>query len=211
MSQDSDENQPEAKLFTQEEVNKLVGGTRVEAKERARRELEQDYQRKLEEQRAAMQAQFEQPKQPQAQGSNLDMDAIKQQIIEEMNQRQMAEQQQREQEMLHEQVQLAAQNYLNHMGKAAEKYADFEEITRGYDPHEFPELTFLLSQVDGAGDVVYDLSKNQDKLEHLGLLAKQYPKRAEAALKRLGNSISQNEKAVADAHQNNVPAPLDRL
>lgn len=199
----------EERVFSQDEVNALVGKTRAEAAERAKRQMESELQQKAEQQRA----QYSPPHQQQEsqQGGTVDINAIEQQIMERLNQQRMEEEQRQQQEMLKQQVQLAADNYVNHMSKGKEKYADFDEITQKYRPEDFPELTFLVSSLDNAADVVYELYKNDDKLAQMAVLAKDYPKLAEQRLKSLGDSISSNQSAIEQARQDNVPAPLDRM
>ena len=196
----------EARTFSQEEVNALVGRTRAEAAERARRQMEAELQQK-----AVSMQQSMQPEQPQAQGQNVDINAIQQQIMENLNRQQQELEQKQQQDALRQQVELAASNYMNHMSKGKEKYADFDEVVSRYRPEDFPEMNFLISGIDNAADVIYELHKNEDKLAQMAVLAKEYPQLAEQRLNSLAKSISTNQQAIEQSKQNDIPAPLDRM
>ena len=200
--QQEQEAQKEARTFSQDEVNALVGRTRAEAAERAKRQMEAELQQKA----ASMQ-----PEQPQAQGQNVDINAIQQQIMENLNRQQQELEQKQQQDALRQQVELAASNYMNHMSKGKEKYADFDEVVSRYRPEDFPEMNFLISGIDNAADVIYELHKNEDKLAQMAVLAKEYPQLAEKRLNSLAKSISTNQQAIEQSKQNDIPAPLDRM
>lgn len=204
--QQEQEAQKEARTFSQDEVNALVGRTRAEAAERAKRQMEAELQQK-----AASMQQSMQPEQPQAQGHNVDINAIQQQIMENLNRQQQELEQKQQQDALRQQVELAASNYMNHMSKGKEKYADFDEVVSRYRPEDFPEMNFLISGIDNAADVIYELHKNEDKLAQMAVLAKEYPQLAEQRLNSLAKSISTNQQAIEQSKQNDIPAPLDRM
>jgi len=201
----------EERKFSQDEVNALVGKTRAEAAERAKRQMEAKLREQAQQQQSEYSTQPSNQAPQGSQGANVDINALEQQIMERINHQKMEEEQRQQQEMLQQQLQLAADNYVNHMSKGKEKYADFSEVTSKYRPEDFPELTFLVSGLDNAADVVYELYKNDDKLAQMAVLAKDYPKLAEERLKSLGKSIDHNQSAVEQAKQNDVPPPLDRM
>jgi hypothetical protein len=196
----------EARTFSQDEVNALVGRTRAEAAERARRQMEAELQQKASNMQQSMS-----PEQPQAQGQNVDINAIQQQIMENLNRQQQELERKQQQDALRQQVELAASNYMNHMSKGKEKYADFDEVVSRYRPEDFPEMNFLISGIDNASDVIYELHKNEDKLAQMAVLAKEYPQLAEQRLNSLAKSISTNQQAIEQSKQNDIPAPLDRM
>jgi len=204
--QQEQEAQKEERMFSQDEVNALVGRTRAEAAERAKRQMEAELQQK-----ALSMQQSMQPEQQQAQGQNVDINAIQQQIMENLNRQQQELERKQQQDALRQQVELAASNYMNHMSKGKEKYADFDEVVSRYRPEDFPEMNFLISGIDNAADVIYELHKNEDKLAQMAVLAKEYPQLAEQRLNSLAKSISTNQQAIEQSKQNDIPAPLDRM
>lgn len=186
------------KSFSQEEVNRIAAQRAARAAETARREAEQRYQQELE----ALNAKREQHV---AQVSReVDADALYQQVQERFN-REMQERQ------LKDQMTQVANNYLSKVAQAKNNYEDFDEVTKDFDPTAFPQLTFLLSGIENAGDVLYDLSKNPMKLAGIDRLAERNPKLAQAELLKLARSINENRQALAEAQTQNVLEPLDRL
>ena len=190
--------------FTPEQqalMNKVVAREKASAADKARREVEEKYQRDLE-QLNAMRTQQEQtnaqvPRETSA-------DAIYQQVQERFN-KEMQERQ------LKTQMEQVANNYLSKVAQGKAAYQDFDEITKDFDPTAFPQLTFLLSGIDNAGDVLYDLSKNPMKLAGIDRLAEKNPRQAQSELLKLAKSINDNKQAQADAQNQNVAEPLDRL
>jgi hypothetical protein len=75
----------------------------------------------------------------------------------------------------------------------------------------FPQLTYLVSGMENAADVIYDLSKNPLKLAGLDRLAEKNPRQAQTELLKLSRSITENRQAQSDENSQNVAAPLDRL
>ena len=185
------------KMLTQSEVNSLVAREKQNAAARARQEVEREYQQRLEQTRAQQPGQDSHPNQA-------DADAIYQQVQERFN-RELQERQ------FQQEVTQIANSYHARIEHGKKGYADFEEVTKDFDPGAFPQLIYLLSGMDNAGDIVYDLSKNPHKLSSLDHLAQRSPKLAQAELMRLGSSISQNNTARMDAEQNSVSAPLNPL
>lgn len=117
----------------------------------------------------------------------------------------MREQQQRAQ------MTQVANNYLQKVEQGKAAYEDFDEVTKDFDPTAFPQLTFLLSGIENAGDVLYDLAKNPLKLAGLDRLAEKNPRQAHNELLKLSKSITDNRQAQAEAQNQNVAEPLDRL
>lgn len=197
--------EPEAQpTFSPEQqalMNKVVAREKSRAAEAARREAEEKYQRELE----ALNAQRNSQEQRNANVSrDVDADAIYQQITERLN-KEMQERQ------LKDQMTQVANNYLQKVGAAKANYQDFDEVTKDFDPTAFPQLTFLLSGIEGAGDVLYELSKNPTKLVMVDNLAQKSPKLAQTELQKLAQSINANKQAQADAQTQDIAEPLNRL
>lgn len=196
--------QPQAeaeKVFTRDQVAKMMNAERNKAAEAARRETEEKYQRDME----ALNAQRAKQEERNAEvPRDVDANAIYQQVQERFN-REMQEQQTKAQ------MTQVAQNYLQKVAQGKAAYEDFDEVTQDFDPTAFPQLTFLLSGIDNAGDVLYDLAKNPLKLAGLDRLAEKNPRQAHNELLKLSKSILDNKQAQADAQNQNVAEPLDRL
>jgi hypothetical protein len=194
--------QPPEKMLTQTQVNMIVQREKQQAAERARRQTEQEFQQRMEQQQQ-QQAEAEQQQQ-QGQSKQADADALYQQVQERFNQEMMQKQAEAE-------IAQVAQTYLQKMNAGKESYEDFEQITADFDPTAFPQLVYLIAGIDNASDVVYELSKNPSKLVTLDNLALKSPKHAQAELNRLSQSIRDNRVAQAEAGDQQVNAPLDRL
>jgi hypothetical protein len=193
--------QPAEKTLTQAEVNAIVAREKQAAAARARQEVEREYQQKVE------QMQMQQSQQPERQSSyptDADADAIYQQVQERFN-REMQERQ------FQNEMTNVANAYHAKMDLGRKGYADFDEVTKDFDPTAFPQLVYLVSGVENAGDIIYELSKNPQKLVTLDSLAKTSPRLAQAELVRLAQSITQNHVARQEAEQNPTLAPLSPL
>lgn len=199
--------QPETseKTFSQADVNALIGREKQIAAQKARQEVEREYQQKAMQGQQQAQMQGQQEQQPMSSGpSQAEADAIYQQVQERFN-REMQDRQ-FQQEMTN-----VANAYHSKMDYGRKAYDDFDEITKDFDPTAFPQLVYLVSGLENAGDIIYDLSKNPSKLATLDALAQRSPRMAQAELGRLSNSISQNSNARQEADQYSTQAPLNPL
>lgn len=193
------------KMLSQAEVNAIVAREKQAAAARARQEAEREYQQRAEQ--AQMQQQQMQAQRQEQQGgypSDADADTIYQQVQERFN-REMQERQ------FQSEMTNVANAYHAKMDHGRKGYADFDEITKDFDPTAFPQLVYLVAGVENAGDIIYELSKNPQKLVTLDSLAKTSPRLAQAELVRLSQSISQNNMAKNEAEQNPTQAPLSPL
>lgn len=203
----SDLQQPAEKTLTQSEVNALIAREKQNAAARARQEVEREYQQRAE-QAHSQQQQMQPQRQEQPRMSNgpseSEADAIYQQVQERFN-REMQERQ-FQQEMTN-----VANSYHAKMDYSRKGYSDFDEVTKDFEPTAFPQLVYLVSGLENAGDIIYDLSKNPSKLATLDALAQRSPRMAQAELGRLSQSISQNANARQEAEQYSTQAPLNPL
>lgn len=183
------------KMLNQSEVNRLVGRAKAEAQERAKREAEREFQAKIEQ----LQAQKQQAEARGEDTREIDVDSIYQQIQERMHQEQMR----REMEKV-------ADNYLQKLSKGRERYDDFEDTTKDFNAAEFPQLVYLLANIDNAADVLYDLSKNPQKLATIDYLSQRSPMKAKSELERIAKSI-ESQRAAKNEMQQEISEPLDRL
>jgi uncharacterized protein with von Willebrand factor type A (vWA) domain len=194
--------QPAEKMLTQTQVNHIVQREKQQAAERARRQAEQEFQQQMQQQQA-QQAEAKQ-QEMQSQSKEANAEALYQQVQERFNQ----EMQQKQAEAEIAQV---AQSYHQKMEAGKGSYEDFEDITSKFDPTAFPQLVYLISGLDNASDIVYELSKNPSKLVTLDTLAHKSPSHAQAELNSLSKSIRENKTAQAEAGDQQVNAPLDRI
>lgn len=188
------------KMIPQSQVNKIVKQRTYDAIQ-AKRELEEKHQKELEAIKAAAQQQSQRNEQVPRE---LDANAIYQQVQERFNE-------EMRQRQLKEEMERVANSYLSKMEQGKQAYEDFEEITKEFDPTAFPQLTYLVSGIDNAADVIYDLARNPIKLAGLDRLAEKNPRQAQAELLKLSRSIAENRQAQADENSQSVSTPLDRL
>lgn len=178
----------EEKLLPQSQVNSIVG----EAKQKG---YERGYQQALKEAQTGSQ-------QPSPAGitAGMNPDQIRQAVASEFA---------NQQKMYGEQQMKAAQDaegkrilgeLKSKIDAAKPKYADFDDVTNQIDFREIPEILHYANQVDNAGDVLYDLSKNTAKI---GTLRGLTPSLAVAEIRKLSQSIKQNELA----KDQELPAP----
>jgi hypothetical protein len=197
------------KTLTQAEVNAIVAREKQAAASRARQEAEREYQQKMEQMQMQQQQHRQAPQMEQQERggyapSEAEADAIYQQVQERFN-REMQERQ-FQQEMTN-----VANSYHAKMDHGRKAYSDFDEVTKDFDPTSFPQLIYLVSGLENAGDIIYDLSRNPSKLATLDLLAQRSPRLAHAELAKLSGSISQNNMARKEAEQGATLEPLSPL
>lgn len=193
------------KVFTRDQVAKIVNAEKSKAADATRRELEQKHQRDLEQLNASRNSGNADTSQTG------DADAMYQRVQERFNQKMQEDKQHEEQERMRAHVATVADNYLSKVSQGKSAYDDFDEVTKDFDPAAFPQLTYLLSGIDNAHEVLYDISKNPLKIAGLDRLAEKNPRQAQAELMKLSQSITANKQAQADAQDQNTAEPLDRL
>lgn len=195
---------PPQKTLTQEQVNAIVAKEKQRAAEAARREVEERYQREME-------ASNLQRQNNQNVSRDVDINSIYQQVQEKFNLDQDRLRKELEDKQLQDHMNQVANNYLSKVESAKGSYGDFDDVTKEFDPSSFPQLVYLLSGMDNAGHVLYDLAKNPLKLAAIDRLAEKNPKQAMSELNKLSQSILTNQKAQAEAQQGQTLDPLDRL
>lgn len=193
------------KTFSQEEVNRIAAERAARAAEKARRDAEEKYRQESE----AIRSQQEQRNATVSR--EVDADAIYQQIQEKWNREQAALRQKMEEEQLKARMSEVANSYTSKMAEGKKYHDDFEEVMKDHDATAFPQLTFLISGIENAAPVLYDLMKNPTKLAAMDHLARVNPTYAQSQLRALSQSIRANREAQEDAQSQQVPDPLDRL
>ena len=187
------------KLVPQSHVNKIVQDAYERASTKARKEAEMQYQQQLEAIRSNQQ------QKDSTTSKEIDTDALYQQVQERFH-REMQEQQQTQH------MNQVANSYMAKMAQGRETHgAEFDEAMKDFDPTAFPQLVYLVANMEGASDIMFDLAKNPMKLAALDRIAEKNPRQAQSELTKLAASISQNRQAQQDAESQGTSAPLDRL
>lgn len=194
------------KMLPQSLVKKIAAQEKEEGYLRGKREAEAEYKRLLQEReaKATTQVASEQVQRNEQVPRDVDANVIYQQVQERLNEDLRKKQ-------LEEEMSQVANNYLSRVDLARKSYDDFDDITKDFDPTAFPQVTYLVSGIENAGDVVYELAKNPAKLVMIDALAQKNPKHAQSELLKLSRSISENRAALAQADSQSVAAPLDQL
>jgi len=200
VQQQAQETAPAEKMLGQSEVNGLIGRAKAEAAEKARRQAEAEFQKKLEE----LQAQRNQAGAHGESTREVDVDAVYQQVQERLN-REMQERQ------LQDHMKQVADAYESRMAEGAKSYEDFDTVMKEFDPTSFPQIVYLVANLDNAADVMYELAKNPTKLATIDHLSNRAPKQAQAELQRIASSIAANKAAAAQESGALTSPPLDRM
>lgn len=178
-----------SKMLTQEQVNSLIGREKKEAAEKAQRAAEAKFQAELE----ALRAQ----QAPQSMGgiSQLNFEDLYSQIEQRFIEKAQQQQQQLEEQARQDELKKIADTYFEKMTDGVNTFDDFDEVMRDFKPAAFPEVVYLVSEMDNVPQIMYELAKNPSKLADVYSLAKADPNMAKRALKKLADSISLNEQA----------------
>lgn len=88
-------------------------------------------------------------------------------------------------------------------------YDDYDEVTSILDASKIPHIIAYANASDNTGDILYELAKNPSKIASLHTLHMQDPRLAASEMKRLSDSIKDNQRARNPVHS--VNPPLDQL
>lgn len=184
------------KLLSQNEVNELVGGAKQKGYQKGYQQALAELQSKQPQQAASADPQVAQA--PNQATSSVEEIARKAALEEftrqtqEYQQRSIQEQQAAE--MRRVTAELAAK-----VNTAAEKYSDFNEVTGKVDfIKHFPDVLQLANVAENAGDVLYDLAKNPQKIVTLRQYMRELPPHlVREELLKMSASIKANENALA--------------
>ncbi len=95
-----------------------------------------------------------------------------------------------------EQANKIVNNFWNKVNPAKEKYSDFDQVVQNMGLGDFTQTVQLLADhVDNAGDVLYALGKDMGKLATLEGWAAKYPQVAISEVRKLSQSLKDNESA----------------
>lgn len=192
------------KLLNEVQVGDIVRREKAAAAERARRETEAKYAQEIEQMKAQMQSGVVAQSTPGSFDPDQMTDVVYKRIMDEVSKHQeQAAQAEHEKAMKN-----VADQYFLKMGKGSELFEDFSEVMKDFEPAAFPQVVFLASELENTPAVMYELSKNPQKLATIQAMADKSPAMAKKMLGQLSDSIKRNEAAAAE--NVNVPAPLSR-
>jgi hypothetical protein len=102
-------------------------------------------------------------------------------------------------------AQRTVQNFYNKISPGREKYQDFDKVTNDIQYAKFPNVVQLLAEhTDNSHDVLYELGKDRIKMANIEVLANLSPQDAIVQMRRLSQSLKDNEDA-AKIRQPNEP------
>ena len=180
---------PSEKMLRQSEVNDIVGRAKQDAASRA---VEQ-YKRSQESQQPNYQQQQNQSPQ---QHQGMSEERYRQVAAEEAQRIRDQERAEWQTKTESENAQRIVKNFYDKIEAGREKYEDFDKVTGNIDLQRFPNTVHMLAEmVDNPHDVLYELSKNRAKMAQIELTAREFPQEAVHDLRRLAESIKNNEAA----------------
>lgn len=186
----SDAPKSDERLFRQNELNEIVGRAKNEAVESYRRRQEQ--------------ASGQSTNTQNYQGS-IDNDSFRKIAAEEAQRLRDDWIRETREKTEAQYAQKIVDTFVQKVESGKSKYEDFDKITEGMQIANFPNVVHLLAEaIDNSGDVMYELGKNRLSLLQLEELSKKSPEDALVHIKRLSQSIKENEEA-SKAKQANPP------
>lgn len=196
------------KTLSQSQVNEIVKREKAAAAEKARREAQAEYA-----------VEMERLKTSQAQGmggmaasnNNLDetVDKAVNAKLEKLQQEAARKAMEAEDAKNKATLEETANKFHLKMGGGKDKFADFDEVMKDFEPGEFPAIAFLAAEMDNTAEIMYELANNPSKVAQLQILANQSVKMARKEMTKLSQSIAQNQQAKTD--NVTTAAPLSRL
>jgi hypothetical protein len=176
---------PTERVFTQSELNEIVGRAKHEAVESHKRQSTQH---------ASQQQTYSQSNTSSTRA--LSEDDVKRLTTEELS-RQREEWERQSLERQHaDMAQRIVNNYKEKIAAGRDKYEDFDKVTNSVDMRHYPNVVQLLADhVDNASDILYDLAKNRTKLYQLESTCMHNPDDAIYEINRLSESIKSNDDA----------------
>jgi len=182
-------------------VNDLIKREKAAVADKVRQEMEAAYQAELQKLRES--------KPLATENASNDISDIENRVFNRIMQEAQKQQHADEEEQRKLAMQQVADEYFSKMRKGKEQFDDFDTVMKDFEPASFPQVVVLANEVENTPAVMYELSKNPQKLAAVQLLAERSPGKAREMLAKISESISNNEKAVAEHQSTN--APLSRL
>lgn len=207
----ADQDQRPAKIFTQEELDKVV----AKRLSKAERSWERKHRELLE---TALNAQNKQPQQePRGESSLVEPDPMNfddysdymramaryEAAVTIQNTVRQAEQQRTAKTQQERQLALVA-NMQRQVALASEKYDDFDEVVRNPDLSINDSMVELIAESDVGGELAYYLGKNPEEAAKVAALS---PLQAAKAIARIEDKINQTIAAAKESSK--APPPID--
>lgn len=183
------------RVFTQDEVGRLIGKTKAEVREKVRSEYEA--QRNQNQQQST----FGGIVKPNDDYIRSQVEAEVQRVASEMQNSAMKKAQE-------EQANQVINQFVDRISGASEKYNDFEQRVSELNLEHVPNLLPLSISVDNTADVMYELANNPGKAYQINEIANKNPQMAYKMIQQLSSSIKQNEEALSARRPNE---PLSQL
>ena len=183
--------QAQERLFKQSELNEIVGRAKHDAVESFKRQQQSQYAQQT-------------PQSNQVQSAkSLSEDDVKRLTSEELT-RQRDQWTREAQERADADIaQRIVNSYKEKIAPGKDKYEDFEAVTNNVDMRYYPNVVQLLAEyVDNSHDVLYDLAKHRSKLGQIEQLCSLNPQYAIYEIKRLSDSIKENDSTSQMKHAN---------
>lgn len=200
VSQAPESSAPSEKMLRQSEVNDIVGRAKQDAASRAVEQYKSSQQ--------SQQPSYQQNQTTQQPQQGMSEERYRQVAAEEAQRIRDQERSEYQTRSETENAQRIVKNFYDKMAAGKEKYDDFEKVTGDVELQRFPNTVHMLAEmVDNPHDVLYELSKNRAKLAQLELTAREFPQEAIHDLRRLADSIKNNEAASSRRTPN---APLSQ-
>lgn len=189
---------PEEKVFTQSEVNKIVGARAHDAAEKARRETARQFEERMKD------INHSSP-------SSVDNEDIERRIESKVQanlQKRLQEEEARRAEAM---VRGVADKYTSSiMDKDLKsRYQDVDEVMGDFNARAYPNLIYLATMEENTGELMYHLAQDLVKASQFDELARRDPNGAAKALKKFSKSILQNIDAKQSAKK--AQEPLSRM
>jgi hypothetical protein len=185
-SVETEQAQAVPRTYTDEEVNGIKARAKREAYEKARRDEAERYQQMIAAAQQQQQAPQAQPQQQEQMGgmSGPSEDEIRRLIDEQ------AERKYQEQMGMKIAGELQAK-----IADGIAKYPDFEEKVGDLNLQHSPALLNWMNSLDNTADIMYDMADHPSKYAYIRVLAHESPQAAQRELRKLSESIKQNEAA----------------
>lgn len=195
---------PAEKFLPQSHVNDIVGREKSLAHDKG-------YERGKREAMESLQKSQPSQSTPSAipSGTAMSEDQYRRIAAEEAQRVQVAKEQEYLQRSNEAQIQQFVQQFDAKLAPGRSKYDDFDAVLGTVEFGNAGHVIVLAQSLDNTADVMYELAKNRPQdLVNIELLAEKHPKQAEAAMRRLSESIKVNQTA---ANMKRPNEPLSQI
>lgn len=192
------------KMFSQEEVNSIVGNRAREAAEKAAEKARREAE-------AAYQSQLNEIKQSQAKSTTQSPETSQhaEQQMEAFFQRKRQEEEER---AFAEHMQNIANDFQSKVRDPSlkERYEDYDSVITSTKMEKYPNVVLMANEMPNTADVFYFLLKNPSKLLEIEAGARNVdPDLAKSIVKKISNELASNESSKAKYKKE--AEPLSRM